>query len=64
MTTEKLSDSLSKREPAGEVVGGRGVAQLIRRHPSVTFLLLTFGITCIVWVPRAAGIPVGVVGQV
>ena len=40
------------------------MAQLIRRHPSVTFLLLTFGITCIVWVPRAAGVPVGVVGQV
>ena len=52
------------REPAGEVVGGRGVAQLIRRHPSVTFLLLTFVITCIVWVPRAVGVPVGVVGQV
>jgi hypothetical protein len=42
----------------------RGVAQLMRRHPSATFLLLTFGITCIVWVPRAAGVPVGVVGQV
>jgi hypothetical protein len=40
------------------------VAQLIRRDPSVTFLLLTFGITCIVRVQRAAGIPVGVVGQV
>ena len=51
MTTEKLSDSLSQRKPAGELVGDRGVAQLIRRHPSVTFLLLTFGITCIVWVP-------------
>jgi hypothetical protein len=37
MTTEKLSDSLSQREPAGELLGGRGVAQLIRRHPSVTF---------------------------
>ncbi len=64
MTTEKLSDSLSQRKPAGELVGDRGVAQLMRRHPSATFLLLTFGITCKVWVPRAAGVPVGVVGQV
>jgi membrane protease YdiL (CAAX protease family) len=36
---------------------------LIRRYPLVTFFLLAFGITWIVWVPRAAGVPVGVVGQ-
>jgi hypothetical protein len=29
MTTEKLSDSLSRRKPAGDLVGDRGVAQLI-----------------------------------
>jgi membrane protease YdiL (CAAX protease family) len=39
------------------------VAQLIRHHPLVTFFLLAFGITWIVWVPRAAGVPVGVVGD-
>src|SRR5215210_8359537 len=64
MTTQKQSDGLSQRGPAGEVVVGRGVAQVIRRHPLVTFFLLAFGITWIVWVPRAAGVPVGVVGQV
>jgi membrane protease YdiL (CAAX protease family) len=28
-----------------------------------TFFVLAFGITWVVWVPRAAGIPVGIVGQ-
>src|SRR5215218_5048953 len=64
MTTHKQSDGLSQRGPAGQNVGGGGVAQLIRRYPLVTFFLLAFGITWIVWVPRAAGVPVGVVGQV
>jgi uncharacterized protein len=63
MTTHKLSDGPSQRGPAGQEVGGRGVAQLIRHHPLVTFFLLAFGITWIVWVPRAAGVPVGVVGD-
>ena len=36
---------------------------LIRRHSLTVFLLLTFGLTWAVWVPRAAGVPVGVVGQ-
>jgi CAAX protease family protein len=40
------------------------VAELIRRHPLMTFFLLAFGLTWVVWVPRAAGVPVGVVGQV
>ncbi len=40
------------------------MAQLIRHHPLVTFFLLAFGITWVVWVPRAAGAQVGVVGQV
>jgi membrane protease YdiL (CAAX protease family) len=30
------------------------MAQSIRRHPLVTFYLLAFGITWVVWVPRAA----------
>ncbi len=63
MTTQKQSDGLSQRGPAGQEVGGSGVAQLIRHHPLVTFFLLAFGITWIVWVPRAAGVPVGVVGD-
>lgn len=63
MTTHKQSDGLSQRGPAGQEVRGRGVAQLIRRHPLVTFFLLAFAITWIVWVPRAADVPVGVVGQ-
>jgi membrane protease YdiL (CAAX protease family) len=63
MTTHEQSDGLSQRGPASQEVGDRGVVQLIRRHPLVTFFLLAFGITWIVWVPRAAGVPVGVVGQ-
>jgi len=39
------------------------MAQSIRRHPLVTFFILAFGITWVVWVPRAAGFPVGAVGQ-
>ena len=40
------------------------MAQLIRRHPLTTFFVLAFGITWVVWVPRAAGAQLGVVGQV
>src|SRR5829696_1848397 len=43
--------------------GGREMAQLIQRHPLVTFFLLVYGIAWVVWVPRAAGAPLGVVGQ-
>ena len=39
------------------------MAQLIQRHPLVTFFLLVYGIAWVVWVPRAAGAPLGVVGQ-
>ncbi len=48
----------------GQQVGGGETAQTIRRHPLITFFLFAFGITWVVWVPRAAGVPVGVVGQV
>jgi membrane protease YdiL (CAAX protease family) len=37
--------------------------QSIRSRPLVTFFVLAFAITWAVWVPRAAGIPVGAVGQ-
>jgi membrane protease YdiL (CAAX protease family) len=39
------------------------MAQLMRRHPLVTFFLLVFILTWVVWVPRASGAPLGVVGQ-
>ena len=39
------------------------MARSIRRYPLVTFFLLAFAITWVVWVPRAAGAPLGVVGQ-
>jgi membrane protease YdiL (CAAX protease family) len=35
----------------------------IRRHPLVTFFLLVFILTWVVWVPRASGVPLGAVGQ-
>jgi membrane protease YdiL (CAAX protease family) len=36
---------------------------LMRRHPLVTFFLLVFILTWVVWVPRASGAPLGVLGQ-
>jgi uncharacterized protein len=39
------------------------MAQLIRRHSLVTFFLLVFILTWVVWVPRASGAPLGLVGQ-
>ena len=39
------------------------MAQLMRRHPLVTFFLLVFILTWVVWIPRASGAPLGVVGQ-
>jgi uncharacterized protein len=43
--------------------GDRGKAQMIQRYPLTTFFLLAFGITWVVWVPRAAGAPLETVGQ-
>jgi hypothetical protein len=39
------------------------MAWLIRSHPLGAFFVLAFGITWVVWVPRAAGVPMGAVGQ-
>jgi uncharacterized protein len=39
------------------------MTQLIRRHPLTTFFLLVFTITWVVWVPRAVGAPLDIVGQ-
>jgi hypothetical protein len=44
-------------------VDGSGGTDMIKRHPLVIFTVLTFGLTWIVWMPRAAGVPVGAVGQ-
>ena len=35
----------------------------LARYPLVLFFVLAFVLTWVVWVPRAAGVPVGVVGQ-
>jgi membrane protease YdiL (CAAX protease family) len=43
--------------------GDREVAQLMRRYPLVTFFVLVYGITWVVWVPRAVGAPLDTVGQ-
>ena len=36
---------------------------VLSRYPLVVFFLLVFALTWVVWVPRAVGVPVGVVGQ-
>ncbi len=35
----------------------------LRRHPLTTFFVLAFGLTWLVWVPRAVGVQVGVLDQ-
>ena len=39
------------------------MAQSMRSHPLVTFFLLAFGLTWVVWVPRALGAPLDTVGM-
>src|SRR5215212_4193903 len=39
------------------------MAQLIRCYPFVTLLVLAYGLTWVVWVPRAAGAPLGTVAM-
>src|SRR5215212_1201312 len=39
------------------------MAQLIRRYPLVTFFILVFGLTWVVWGPTASGAPLGTVRQ-
>ena len=38
--------------------------QAYRGHPLVIFFVLAFAITWVVWVPGAAGVPLGILGQV
>jgi len=35
----------------------------IRRHPVITMFVLTYALTWVVWVPRAAGVDTGLVGR-
>src|SRR3712207_170329 len=51
------------RRARGPRAGGRKVVRSIRSRPLAAFFVLVFAITWAVWVPRAAGVPVGVVGQ-
>ena len=39
------------------------MVQSLRRHPLMTFFVLAFCITWVVWIPRAAGTQLGVLGQ-
>jgi membrane protease YdiL (CAAX protease family) len=39
------------------------MTQSIRCYPLVTLLVLAYGLTWVVWVPRAAGAPLGTVGM-
>jgi uncharacterized protein len=39
------------------------MARSMRSRPLVAFFVLAFGLTWAVWVPRAAGVPVGAAGQ-
>ena len=41
----------------------RGWRNGLRRHDVLVFMLVTLTLTWVVWVPRAMGTPVGVVGQ-
>jgi hypothetical protein len=41
----------------------RGWRIRLRRHDALVFYVLTLALTWVVWVPRAMGMPVGVVGQ-
>src|SRR5918993_2630603 len=42
---------------------GDGDVRQVARYPLVLFFVLAFVATWAVWVPRAAGVPVGVLGQ-
>jgi uncharacterized protein len=44
-------------------IDGERRPDMIKRHPLVIFTMLTFGLTWSVWVPRAAGVSVGTLGQ-
>jgi hypothetical protein len=35
----------------------------VRAHPVVTMVVLTYGLTWVVWIPRAAGVDTGLVGR-
>jgi hypothetical protein len=37
--------------------------KFVRGHPLLVLLLLVFAVTWVVWVPRAAGVPTGLLGR-
>jgi len=39
------------------------ISRGLQEHPLVTFWVLAFAVTWVVWVPRAVGVPMGVVGE-
>ena len=39
------------------------MVQVARRHPLIVFFVLAYAVTWVVWIPRALGVQVGVVGQ-
>jgi hypothetical protein len=39
------------------------MGNLLRKHPLVVFFGLAYGLTWAVWIPRAAGVETGVIGQ-
>ena len=39
------------------------MGNLLRKHPLLVFFVLAYGLTWAVWIPRAAGVEVGVIGQ-
>ena len=46
----------------GATVRNNAVIRL-RRHPLILFFVLAFGATWAIWIPRAAGVPVGIIGE-
>src|SRR5215212_3599913 len=48
--------SLSPNSVPQRHLGGREMAQLMRRHPLVTFFLLAYGLTWAIQIPVAAGV--------
>jgi membrane protease YdiL (CAAX protease family) len=58
-----LEAPLRSRSPSLPGHRGSRMVRLVRGRPLAAFFVLAFGITWAVWVPRAAGVPVGAVGQ-
>src|SRR5689334_1729544 len=53
-TRDEALAAAAVKEGATTGSGIAGLVRLVRRHPLVTFFVLAFGLTWLVWVPRAA----------